>query len=68
MKEVVRSLRSILSEERRAVSGWVDVLTAVQWALNTAFRPRYGITPYHVTFGRALKTSFSVSANSSVGE
>ena len=43
MKEVVRSLRSILSEQRRAVSEWVDVLPAVQWALNTAFRPRYGV-------------------------
>ena len=54
MKEVVRSLRSILLEQRRAVSEWVDVLPAVQWALNTAFRPRHGSTPYHVMFGRAL--------------
>ena len=43
VKEVVRSLRSILLEQRRAVSEWVDVLPAVQWALNTAFRPRHGI-------------------------
>ena len=60
VKEVVRSLRSILLEQRRAVSEWVDVLPAVQWALNTAFRPRYGSTPYHVVFGRAPRTSFSV--------
>ena len=68
VKEVVRSLRSILLEQRRAVSEWVAVLPAVQWALNTAFRPRYGNTPYHVMFGRAPRTSFSVLANSSAGE
>ena len=67
VKEVVRSLRSILLEQRRAVSEWVDVLQAVQWALNTAFRPRYGSTPYHVMFGRAPRT-FSILANSSAGE
>ena len=36
VKEVVRSLRSILLEQRQAVSDWFDVLPAVQWALNTA--------------------------------
>ena len=46
----------------------VDVLPAVQWALHTAFRPRYGSMPYHVMFGRAPRTSFSVLANSSAGE
>ena len=40
----------------------------MQWALNTAFRPRYGSTPYHVMFGRAPRTSFSVLANSSAEE
>ena len=44
------------------------MLPAVQWALNTAFRPRYGSTPYHVMFGCAPRTSFSVLANSSAGE
>ena len=34
---------------------WVDVWPAVQWALKTAFRPRYGTTPYHVMFCRALR-------------
>ena len=68
VKEVVRSLRSIFLEQRRAVSEWVDALPAVQWALNAAFRPRYGSTPYHVMFGRAPRTSFSVLAISSAGE
>ena len=68
LKEVVRSHRSILLEQRRAVSKWVDVLPAVQWTLNTAFRRRYGSTPHHVMFGRAPRTSFSVLANSSAGE
>ena len=62
VKEVVRSLRSILLEQRRAVFDWVGVLPAVQWALNTAFRPLYGSTPYHVIFGRAPRTPFSVLA------
>ena len=68
VKEVIRALRSILLEQRREVSEWVDVLPAVQWALNTAFRRRYGSTPYHVMFGRAPRTSFSVLASSSAGE
>ncbi|CAN0501559.1 unnamed protein product, partial [Scytosiphon promiscuus] len=34
VKEVVRALKSILSEQRRTVSEWVDVLPAAQWALN----------------------------------
>ena len=63
VKEVVRSLLSIL-----LVSDWVDVLPAVQWVLNTAFRLRYGSTPYHVMFGPAPRKSFSVLANSSAGE
>ena len=68
VKEVVRSLRSIFLDERRAVSEWVEVLPAVKWALNTAFRPRYGSTPYHVMFGRAPRTSLSMLATSSAGE
>ncbi|CAM9419279.1 unnamed protein product, partial [Scytosiphon promiscuus] len=68
VKEVVRSLRTILSEQRRQVSEWVDVLPAAQWSLNTAFRPRYGSTPYHVMFGRPSRTPFSVLANSPAGE
>ena len=68
VKEVVRALRSILLEQRREVTEWVDVLPAVQWALNTAYRRRYDSTPYHVMFGRAPRTSFSVLASSSEGE
>ena len=68
VKEVVRSLRSILSEQRREVSEWVDVLPAVQYSLNTAFRRRYSSTPYHVMFGRGPRTSLSVLASSSSGE
>ena len=44
------------------------MLPAVQWELNTAFRPRCGSTPFHVMFGRAPRTSFSVLANSSARE
>ncbi|CAM9984949.1 unnamed protein product, partial [Sphacelaria rigidula] len=68
VKEVVRALRSILLEQRQEVTKWVDVLPAVQWALNTAYRRRFGCTPYHVMFGRAPRTSFSVLVSSSAGE
>ena len=68
VKEVVRSLRSILLEQRRAVSNWVDVLPAVQWAFDNALPPRYGSTPYNVIFGRAPRTSLSMLANWSAGE
>ena len=54
VKEVVHALRSILLEQRREVSEWIDVLPAVQYSLNTAFRRRYGSTPYHVMFGLSL--------------
>ena len=67
MVKEVRSLRSILLAQHRAVSEWVDVLPGVQWAFNTAFRPRYGSTPYHVTFGRAPRTSLSVLAIALLG-
>ena len=36
----------------------------VQWALNTAFRERYGSTPYYVMFGRAPRTALSTLASS----
>ena len=68
MVKEVRSLRSILLAQHRAVSAWVDVLPGVQWAFNTAFRPRYRSTPYHVMLDRAPRTSFSVLANSSAGQ
>ncbi|CAM9952693.1 unnamed protein product, partial [Sphacelaria rigidula] len=59
VKEVICALRSILSEQRRPVSEWVDVLPAAQWALNTSFRVRYRNTPYCVMRGRAPRTAFS---------
>ncbi|CAM9972913.1 unnamed protein product, partial [Sphacelaria rigidula] len=34
VKEFIRALRSISSEQRWLVSVWVDVLPAAQWALN----------------------------------
>ena len=35
IREVVRALKSILSEQRKQVAEWVGVLPAAQWALNT---------------------------------
>ena len=57
--EVVRALNSILSERRKQVAEWVDVLPTAQWASNTSVRERYRNTPYCVMFGRAPRTSFS---------
>ena len=59
VREVVRALKSVLSEQRTQVAEWVDVLPAAQWVLNTSFRERYRNTPYCVMFGRAPRTSFS---------
>lgn len=38
----------MLQEERRNVRNCVGLVPAVQLGLNTAFRKRYAITPYHV--------------------
>ena len=58
----------MLQEERRSARDWVDLVPAVQWALNTAYRERYGSTPYHVMFGRAPKTFLSTLASSTSGD
>ncbi|CAB1109830.1 unnamed protein product [Ectocarpus sp. CCAP 1310/34] len=65
MREIVRTMKAVLQERRRNVRDWVDLVPAVQWALNTAYRERYASTPYHVMFGRAPRTSFSTLASSS---
>ncbi|CAM9575818.1 unnamed protein product, partial [Sphacelaria rigidula] len=65
VKEVVRALRSVLLEQRRAVSEWVDVLPAVQWALNTVYRRRYDSTPYHVMSDCSPRTYSAVLMSSS---
>ena len=67
MSEVVRALQVILQEERNGIREWMDVVPAVQWALNTAYRERYASTPYHVLLGRVPLTSSSTLA-SSTGE
>ena len=67
MREVVRTLKSPLQEERRDIRESVDVVQAVQWAFSTAYGKRYASIPYHVMFGRAPLTSFSTLA-SSTGE
>jgi len=65
MREIVRTLKAVLQERRGSVRDWVDLVPAVQWALNTAYRARYGSTPYHVMFGRAPQTCFATLASSS---
>ncbi|CAM9621497.1 unnamed protein product, partial [Sphacelaria rigidula] len=68
VREVVRALCSILLEQHKAVSEWVDVLPGVQWTLSTVYHRRYDSTPYHAMFDRPPRTSFSVLASSSAGE
>ena len=57
-----------MSEHRRQVAEWVDVLPAAQWALNTSFRERYRNTPYYVMFGRAARKSFLTLTTVTGGE
>ena len=61
--EVVRALKKKNQEERRDTREWVDVVPAVQWALNSSYREIYESTPYHVMFGRAPLTSYSTLAS-----
>ena len=63
MREVVRTLKAISQEERCDTRERVDVVPAVQWALNTALRERYASTPHHVLFGRTPLTNFSLAAS-----
>ena len=67
MREVVHALKAILQEEGRDIREWVDVVPAVQWALNTTHRERHASIPYHVMFVRAPLTSLS-TLTSSTGE
>ena len=64
LREVVRTLKAMIHEERGTAQDWVEVVPAVQWALNTAFRKRYGSTPYHVMIGRAPRIALSTLASS----
>ena len=64
MRDVVRTLKAMIHKERRTAQGWVEFVPAVQWALNTAFRERYGSTPYHAMFGRALRVALNTLASS----
>ena len=67
MHEVVRALKATFQEERRDIRDLMDVVPAVQWALNTAYCERYASILYHVMFGWAPLTSFSTLAPS-IGE
>ena len=58
------TLKAMIQEDRRNTQDWVKLVPAVvQWALNTAFRKRYGPTPFHVMFGRAPRTALSTLAS-----
>ena len=48
MREVVHALKAMLQEERRDIREGVEVVPAVQWALNTAYREGYTSPPHHV--------------------
>lgn len=59
MREVVRTLKAMLQEERCSTRDWADLVPAVQWALNTVYRERYGSTPYvpcHVRQGSSHRS------------
>ena len=64
MREVVRTLKAMIREERRSTQNCVELVPAVQCGFNTVFRERCGFTPYHVMFGRALRTALFTLASS----
>ena len=49
----------MINEPGRALSGWITVLPAIQWALNKATRRIFGTTPFHVMMGREPRTAFA---------
>ena len=60
--EVVRTFRAVMSERGRPLSEWSGTIYAVQFALNTAYRERTGVTPFQLMTGRVPRTAFSVFA------
>ena len=62
MRGVVHALKVNLQKESRDIREWVDVVPAVQCALNTGDREKCASTPYHVMFGWAPLTSLSTLA------
>ena len=60
MQEILKTSKAIINERRRPLSEWITVLPSVQWALNTAIRQRFGVSPFHVMMGREPQASFSV--------
>lgn len=67
IREVIRTFKAILHERRRNVRDWVDLVPALQWALNTAYREhsKKGSTSYHIMFGTAPYTTLTTVASSS---
>ena len=45
MREVVRTLKAMIHEERRTAQDSVELVPVVQWALNTAFREKVRLYP-----------------------
>ena len=46
MREMVRPFKVLFNERRRKLADWVQVVLAVQWALNAADRERYQACPF----------------------
>ena len=57
VRGAVRTLKAMIQEERQNTQDWVELVPAVELALNTAFRERYGSTPYHVMFSGPPRTA-----------
>ena len=64
MRKVVLTLKAMNHEEQRIAQDWVELVPAIKWALNTAFRERNGSTPYHVMLGRVPRVALSTLASS----
>ena len=51
-RKVVKTFRAVLSEIHRPPSELPLALGAMQWALNSAYRERMGMTPFQIMTGR----------------
>lgn len=48
MGEVVRTLHAMLVGRKKPLNGWISVLPAVQWVLNTSWRPSIHTAPFRL--------------------
>ena len=51
-REIIRTCKALLNENRKPLDHWLNLIPLVQWALNTSYRKWYASTPYELMMGR----------------